>query len=144
MMTQRKPTATVRRPTPAGHLKTSHMPSDISWLFIELGVVILGLAAAARLSSRLGFSTIPLYLLAGLSFGNGGFAPLPLSQGFIHVGAEIGVLLLLFMLGLEYTGQELAENLRIGFAAGIVDFVLNFLPGLFTGLLLGWKILPAA
>ena len=110
------------------------MPSDISWLFIELGIVIVGLAAAARLSSRLGFSTIPLYLLAGVAFGKGGLAPLPLSQGFIHVGAEIGVLLLLFMLGLEYTGEELKQQLQTGLPAGLVDLALNFPPGVIAGL----------
>ncbi len=119
------------------------MPSDISWLFIELGVVIVGLAGAARLSSRLGFSTIPLYLLAGLAFGKGGLAPLPLSQEFIHVGAEIGVLLLLFMLGLEYTGEELKQQLQTGLPAGLVDLVLNFPPGVIAGYLLGWSPLAA-
>src|SRR3954462_2495793 len=115
------------------------MPSDISWLFIELGVVIVGLAAAARLSSRLGFSTIPLYLLAGLAFGKGGLAPLNVSNGFIHIGAEIGVLLLLFMLGLEYTGKQLKDSLGSGLPAGAVDLLLNFTPGVVAGLLLGWK-----
>jgi CPA2 family monovalent cation:H+ antiporter-2 len=91
----------------------------------------------------MGFSTIPLYLLAGLAFGKGGLAPLPLSQDFIHVGAEIGVLLLLFMLGLEYTGEQLRENLRTALPAGVVDFILNFPPGVIAGLLLGWRPLPA-
>src|SRR4051794_6386776 len=103
---------------------------DPSHLFIELGCAILGLAFLARLANRFGFSAIPLYLVAGLAFGNGGVAPLHLSEHFIHTGAEIGVLLLLFMLGLEYTGEELARNLRMGFPAGLSDFVLNFPPGL--------------
>jgi CPA2 family monovalent cation:H+ antiporter-2 len=121
------------------------MPSTthFSIVFIELGVAVIGLALLARIASRWGFSAIPLYLLAGLAFGNGGLAPLNVSADFVHVGAEIGLLLLLFMLGLEYTGEQLKENLRAGFAAGIVDLVLNFPPGLIAGLLLGWKPMAA-
>lgn len=119
------------------------MPTDISLLFIELGAVIVGLAVVARLSSSLGFSTIPLYLLAGLAFGKGGLAPLPFSQDFIHVGAEIGVLLLLFMLGLEYTGEQLKQQLQTGLPAGVMDLALNFPPGLIAGFLLGWSPLAA-
>jgi len=69
---------------------------DVSRLFVEIGAAIVALAILARLANRWGFSAIPLYLLAGLAFGNGGLAPLPLSQGFIGTGAEIGVLFLLF------------------------------------------------
>ncbi|MGH9356406.1 MAG: cation:proton antiporter, partial [Terriglobia bacterium] len=116
---------------------------DSSHLFIELGLVIAGLAILARLASRWSFSAIPLYLLAGLAFGSGGLEPLSLSRGFIQIGAEIGVLLLLFMLGLEYSGAELSEGLRVGFPAGIVDLLLNFTPGLAAGLLLAWKPLGA-
>ena len=111
-------------------------PHDLSQILLELGAAILGLAILARLANRFGFSAIPFYLLAGLAFGNGGLAPLNVSQSFIHTGAEIGVLLLLFMLGLEYTGEELKHNLRIGFPAGILDFVLNFTPGLIAAFVL--------
>ncbi len=116
---------------------------DLSRLFVELGAAIVGLAVLARLANRWGLSAIPLYLLAGLAFGNGGLLPLSLSQQFIHIGAEIGVLLLLFMLGLEYTGEELRTNLRRGLPAGSADFLLNFTPGLVAGFLLGWSTLPA-
>jgi CPA2 family monovalent cation:H+ antiporter-2 len=116
---------------------------DVSRILIELGLVVVGLAVLARIASRWSFSAIPLYLLAGLAFGNGGLAPLNVSEGFIHIGAEIGVLLLLFMLGLEYTGGELVENLRCGFPAAVVDLALNFTPGLIAGLLLQWQPLAA-
>lgn len=112
-------------------------------MFLELGLAIVGLAMLARIAHRFRFSAIPLYLLAGLAFGKGGLAPLDFSESFIHVGAEIGVLLLLFMLGLEYTGDELKRNLQVGIPAGLVDFLLNFPPGVIAGILLGWRLLPS-
>ena len=121
------------------------MPSAVhaSISFVELGCAVIGLAVLARIASRFGFSAIPLYLLAGLAFGNGGIAPLRVSEGFIHGGGEIGVLLLLFMLGLEYSGDQLVRTLRSGFVAGIIDFVLNFSPGLIFGFILGMKPIAA-
>jgi monovalent cation:H+ antiporter-2, CPA2 family len=116
---------------------------DVSQILFELGAAIVGLAVLARLATRLGFSAIPLYLLAGLAFGNGGLAPLNFSQSFIHTGAQIGVLLLLFMLGVEYTGEELRHNLRIGLPAGAMDFALNFSPGVIAGLLLDFSPLTS-
>lgn len=109
-----------------------------SLVFVELGGAVIGLALLARLASRWGLSAIPLYLLAGLAFGNGGILPLNLTERLIGVGAEIGVLLLLFMLGLEYTGEELQASLRTALPAGLVDVALNFTPGVLAGLLLGW------
>jgi CPA2 family monovalent cation:H+ antiporter-2 len=116
---------------------------DVSQILLELGAAIVGLAVLARLANRLGFSAIPLYLLAGLAFGKGGLAPLNFSEHFTHTGAEIGLLLLLFMLGLEYTEQDLKQNLQVGLPAGIVDLLLNFTPGLLAGLLMGWRTLPS-
>jgi CPA2 family monovalent cation:H+ antiporter-2 len=116
---------------------------DFTQVFLELGAATVGLALLARLSNRWSFSAIPFYLLAGLAFGNGGFLPLNVSKEFIEVGSEIGVLLLLFMLGLEYSGEELKRNLKSGMTGGLIDLVLNFPPGLVAGLLLGWKPLPS-
>jgi CPA2 family monovalent cation:H+ antiporter-2 len=114
-----------------------------SKVFMELGAVAIGLALLARLAHRWGFSAIPLYLLGGLAFGNGGLMPLEVSEHFVHIGAEIGVILLLFMLGLEYTGDELQANLRSGFAGGVADLVLNFPPGVIAGCIWGWSPLAA-
>ncbi|QPP09884.1 cation:proton antiporter [Streptomyces bathyalis] len=111
---------------------------DTTVLLIELGAVILGLGLVGRFAGRIGMSPIPLYLLGGLAFGHGGFFPLNASEGFIEVGAEIGVLLLLLLLGLEYTAAELVTSLKTQYPSGIVDFVLNAVPGALAGLLLGW------
>ena len=106
--------------------------------FIEIGAVALALAFLARLAGRLGITAIPFYLLAGLAVGEGGVAPLDVSAEFISLVAEIGVLLLLLTLGLEYTADELRHGLRTGLVPGVIDAALNFLPGFAAGLLLGW------
>ncbi|MEV7176369.1 cation:proton antiporter [Kitasatospora sp. NPDC093679] len=107
-------------------------------VFIELGTVVLVLGLLGRLASRYGQSPIPLYLLGGLAFGHGGLLPLSSSEEFVATGAEIGVVLLLLMLGLEYTAADLVTNLKQQYPAGAVDFAFNALPGAAAGLLLGW------
>jgi monovalent cation:H+ antiporter-2, CPA2 family len=114
-----------------------------SAVLIELGAVIVGLAILARLASRLAIPAIPLYLLAGLAFGEGGVLPLVTTAEFIEVGAEIGLILLLLSLGLEYSAGELVSTLKAQGPSGLVDAALNFTPGFVTGLLLGWGVLPA-
>ena len=47
------------------------------------------------------------------------------------------------MLGLEYTGEELKQQLQTGLPAGLVDLALNFPPGVIAGYLLGWGPLAA-
>ncbi len=111
---------------------------DLALVFVELGATFLGLAVLARISYRVGLSPVPLYLLAGLAFGEGGIAPLDLSRDFIELTAEIGVVLLLLALGLQYTSEELRHGLRSGLPSGVFDLMLNFPPGFATGLLLGW------
>ena len=107
-------------------------------LLIEVGVLLFALGMLGRLGRRVGLSPIPLYLLAGLFFGHGGLVPLSASEEFISVGAEIGVVLLLVMLGLEYSADELIGSLRGGAPAGAVDAALNALPGAGFAFLLGW------
>lgn len=109
---------------------------------VQLGLVVVALALAGRLAARYGLSPVPLYLLGGLAFGTGGLAPVTAAEDFIRVGAEIGVLLLLLMLGLEYTPTELTSGLKRQAPAGLLDFVLNAAPGVAVGLVLGWE-LPA-
>ncbi|HEV3363104.1 MAG TPA: cation:proton antiporter [Acidimicrobiia bacterium] len=111
--------------------------------FVEIGAVALVLAVLARQAGRLGVTTIPFYLLAGLAVGEGGIAPLDVSADFIRLVAEIGVLLLLLTLGLEYTADELRHGLRTGLVPGVTDAFVNFTPGFAAGLLLGWDVTAA-
>jgi monovalent cation:H+ antiporter-2, CPA2 family len=105
---------------------------------LELGAVLFGLSVLARLAWKIGISPIPLYLLGGLAFGQGGLVPLAGIDGFINLGGEIGVILLLLLLGLEYSAKELLTGLRRSWVAGVVDIALNSLPGAAVALMLGW------
>jgi CPA2 family monovalent cation:H+ antiporter-2 len=112
-------------------------------LLLELGGVIAGLAVLARLAARWRLPSAPLFLIAGLAFGEGGIVPLITAKEIIEFGAELGVILLLFMLGVEYSARELTQELRRHAPAGLVDLLLNFSPGFVGGLLLGWGIVAA-
>jgi CPA2 family monovalent cation:H+ antiporter-2 len=128
-------------PLPTGLLAAAG--GDVPTTLVELGAVLLALAALARLAGRAGLSPIPLYLGTGLLIGDGSPFDLVATDDFLDVAAQIGIVLLLLLLGLEYTPDELVTSLRASAPAGAVDLVLNFTPGLVIGLLLGWSPLAA-
>ncbi|WP_159844067.1 cation:proton antiporter [Nocardia sp. CY41] len=105
---------------------------------IQLGAVFFGLGLLGRIAARIGMSPIPLYLIGGLVFGTGGLVELRQVDDFIHLASEIGVVLLLLLLGLEYSAPELVTGMRRSWAAGVVDIVLNATPGVLVALGLGW------
>jgi len=105
---------------------------------IELGAIFFGLGVLGRLAWRIGISPIPFYLLGGLAFGSGGLIPLEGIEEFATLASEIGVILLLLLLGLEYSAAELVTGLKRSWSAGLVDLVLNMVPGAAVALLLGW------
>jgi CPA2 family monovalent cation:H+ antiporter-2 len=112
-------------------------------VLVELGVVLLVLAVLGRLAARADLPSIPLYLLAGLLLGQGSLFPLDASAEFIRVGADVGVVLLLLLLGLEFEPEELRDGLRANWPAGALDLVANFVPGWLVGLALGWSATSA-
>lgn len=116
---------------------------DIAAIFIELGVIVIALGVLARMAGRVRFSPIPLYLAAGLLLGNTGILPLGFPASFIQIVAEIGVILLLFMLGLAYTADEFKSSLRAGAPFGAINLLMSFPPGVAIGLLLDWEPLAA-
>ncbi|MFE2755369.1 cation:proton antiporter [Actinosynnema sp. NPDC059335] len=105
---------------------------------IQLGAVFFGLGLLGKMAWRVGISPIPLYLIGGLAFGQGGLVPLHGIEDFTHLSSEIGVILLLLLLGLEYSAAELMTGLKRSWTAGLMDIVLNATPGVIAALILGW------
>ncbi len=113
---------------------------QLAILFLEPSALFAGMALLGLLARRLQVSPIPFYLLAGLAFGNGGLVRIRAADPFVEVAAEMGVILLLLTLGLEFTSTELMASLHRHRTSGIVDVVLNATPGLIAGWVLGLPI----
>ena len=121
------------------------MASEVALL--ELGVLFAAVALVGGLASRLRQSVIPFYIVTGILLGpfvSGRLAPYALeATEFVELGAELGIVFLLFFLGLEFNlNRLLANRNRIG-TAGTVDLVVNFGGGLVLGVLIFRAFLPA-
>lgn len=101
----------------------------------QLSITIALLAGLGLLASRIGLSAIPAYLLAGLLLGPHEPTALSLVEPseVTHFVAEIGLVFLLFFLGLEFTLGRLARSRRHAVVGGAVDLVLNGGLGLAVG-----------
>lgn len=93
--------------------------------------------AASLLSRWLGLSAIPIFIVAGIVLGPS--PPLPVlvepSDG-IDLLARIGVVLLLFFLGLEFSLDRLTAARRMVVVGGLIDLVVNAGIGLVVGIML--------
>lgn len=111
-------------------------------LIVNIGLLFLFIALAVILSSRLDYSSIPFLILAGMLVGPyapeiGNISLHLVSPGeSVELLARLGVLLMLFYLGLEFSAGKLASSGRSLFKGGTVYVLLNFL----RGLALGWII----
>jgi Kef-type K+ transport systems, membrane components len=112
-------------------------------LLAEVGGALLVLGLIAFLANRLKFSVVPFYLVLGLAMGEGGLIPVSLSEDFLNTGAQIGAIMLLLLLGLEYSSYDLAKAFTERKSAGFVDVLANATPGFILGLLLGWGMAGA-
>jgi monovalent cation:H+ antiporter-2, CPA2 family len=108
----------------------------IADLLLEVGAVLFVLGILGGLARRYGLSPVPLYLIGGLVLGDGGVVGLDASTSFLQVGAEIGLILLLLTLGLEFSADEFTTVLKRHVPSGLVDLVLNATPGAIAGWLL--------
>ncbi|WP_344524383.1 cation:proton antiporter [Streptomyces albiaxialis] len=104
-----------------------------------MGGAFVAAAVLARLGSRIGLPTIPLFILAGILLG-------PNTPGFVllhdphdlEMLSALGLVLLLFYLGLEFHMDDLKTGGRKMATAGGLYLALNVGAGLAFGFALGW------
>ena len=112
---------------------------------LAVGLLFAAVAVVGGVAARLDLSVIPFYILAGvvLSPSVAGAAsvagyrlPSVAPTEFVELGAELGIVFLLFFLGIEFNLERLVAGwTRIG-RAGLVDFGINFPVGLLLGVVL--------
>src|SRR4051794_2769338 len=112
-----------------------HGARRTSMTLAELAVTVAALGLLGLLASRFGLSAIPAYLLAGLLLGPNEPKVLSLIQPseVTEFVAELGIVFLLFFLGLEFTFGRIARSRRHAIVGGSIDFVLNMGLGLAVG-----------
>jgi CPA2 family monovalent cation:H+ antiporter-2 len=101
----------------------------------QLAVTVGLLGGLGLIASRVGLSAIPAYLLAGLLLGPNEPKALSLIQPseVTHFVAELGLVFLLFFLGLEFALGRLARSRRLAVVGGSIDLVVNGSLGLVVG-----------
>jgi CPA2 family monovalent cation:H+ antiporter-2 len=95
---------------------------DIWFVVMELVMLLGGAFLLGAVAQRLGQSPILGYLLAGTIVG-----PLLFSTTAVNQASELGVALLLFSIGLEFSFKHLMKMGRMAFGAGTLQVVLTIL-----------------
>ncbi|NIA70753.1 glutathione-regulated potassium-efflux system protein KefB [Pelagibius litoralis] len=102
--------------------------------------IFLGAAVVAvPLSKRLGFGAILGYLAAGLAIGPGGFGLISEVDAILHF-AEFGVVLLLFVIGLELQPSRLWAMRKSVFGLGLAQVLVTAVPLALAALLYGLTV----
>ena len=117
-----------------------HLPQLIADL-----ALILGAASAAALLFRFLHQPIVLgYLIAGILVGpHIRFIPTVTETHGIQIWAELGVVFLLFVLGLEFSFRKLLSVGRVALVAASFEVILMIAFGFGLGRLLGWPAMEA-
>jgi CPA2 family monovalent cation:H+ antiporter-2 len=114
-------------------------------LILEVGLVFAITAGAGMLSNKFRISIVPMLILAGMVVGPQ--APqigvfdfrFIQSTPLIDFMGRLGILFLLFSLGLEFSIKRLLAAGPAIIRTGIIYMVLNFSAALIFPLLLGWS-----
>ncbi|WP_081652671.1 cation:proton antiporter [Nesterenkonia massiliensis] len=106
---------------------------------LGLGVLLVLATYLGRAARLVGLPSVPIYMLVGLLASPAvGISPLHISYEDVQLLATVGLVLLLFHLGLEFDTAAFAKDARTLILAGVSYIVINFGAGLLLGFALGW------
>ena len=113
-------------------------------IVLEIGLALALIAFAVLAASKLGLSNIPFLIIIGMVVGPHAPQFGPFDFRFIETGSlisymgRIGVLFLLFYLGLESNVSRLIKAGRSILSGGSIYIGINFAVGLLFGYLAGF------
>lgn len=122
----------------AAHEAGAHGGPD----FVAVVVLLAAAVVAVPLFRRLGLGSVLGYLAAGLAIGPFGMGFFGDPQSIIHV-AELGVVLFLFIIGLEMQPARLWSMRGEIFGLGLLQLVLAIAVLVWVGLVLGYPAVPS-
>jgi CPA2 family monovalent cation:H+ antiporter-2 len=101
-------------------------------MLFQLGVILGVLYLGALLAHKIKQSSVPVFILAGV--GLQAFVP---HSEIIDFMAQLGVMLLLFMIGLEFSPERLRRGGGKLLLAGGLDALINLPVGILCGVVMG-------
>ncbi|MBD3581540.1 cation:proton antiporter domain-containing protein [Flavobacterium selenitireducens] len=108
-------------------------------LISDLGLILMTAGVAVLLFKKIKQPLVLGYLIAGFLAGsNFDFFPSVKDTKSVEVWAEIGVIFLLFSLGLEFSFKKLMKVGGTASITAITQIVCMCIFGYFTGVLMGW------
>jgi CPA2 family monovalent cation:H+ antiporter-2 len=106
---------------------------------LVLGVLFVIAYVLGRLGKLIGLPAIPIYMSVGLiASPNFHFFPLNFPSKEVELVAVVGLIFLLFSLGLEFDQDEFFGNIRSLLLSGGTRIVINMIAGFAFGLWVGW------
>jgi len=103
---------------------------------LSLALILFATKVAGHLSVRLGQPSVLGKLIIGIVLGPAVLGWIHNDQ-FVHYFSEIGVLLLMFLAGLETDLEQLKRNWKAAFAVAVLGIILPFIGGFGVGELFG-------
>jgi Kef-type K+ transport system membrane component KefB len=114
---------------------------DDLYLLRSLGFILIAAAVVVVLAARLRIPSIVAYIAAGLLLGP--VTGLITVGDAVHLIAEVGIALLLFLVGLELSLDKIRDVGRVAVLAGIGQVVFTAAGGLLIALVLGFTLMES-
>jgi Kef-type K+ transport system membrane component KefB len=123
------------------HLGYAHAAVQIAELLLALISIFVAAKLFGELAERLGQPAVLGELVGGVLIGVSGLHLVDPHDVTIHLLSELGVILLLFLIGLETDLKKLMSVGGAATAVAVVGVALPFLGGFALGQMLGYRVI---